>query len=54
MFGLGMSEVLVVLLIGLVLFGNKPPDLARSLGKALAEFKHETNGLADDFRGPLK
>jgi sec-independent protein translocase protein TatA len=54
MFGLGMSEVLVVLVIGLLLFGKKLPDLARSLGKALAEFKQETTGLGDDFPAPPK
>jgi sec-independent protein translocase protein TatA len=49
MFGLGMAEVLVILVIGLLLFGNRLPDLARSLGKTLVEFKREVNGLQDDL-----
>lgn len=37
---LGVGEVVVVLLIILLLFGAKRiPDLARSLGKGLSEFK---------------
>jgi TatA/E family protein of Tat protein translocase len=44
MFGLGMAEVLVVCLIGLLLFGNRLSSLARSLGKTLVEFRREVNG----------
>ena len=37
---IGVTQLLVVLLIILVLFGsNKLPDLARSLGRSLGEFK---------------
>ena len=40
MFGLGTQELLVILVIVLVLFGaNKLPQLARSLGSSLKEFK---------------
>ena len=50
MFGLGIGapEIVVVLVVGLLLFGNKLPSMARSLGNALAEFRREANGLADD------
>ncbi len=43
MFGLGMTEVLVLCIIGLVLFGNRLPGVARSLGKSLMEFRKELN-----------
>ncbi len=40
MFGLGYQELLVILVIVLVLFGaNRLPQLARSLGSSLKEFK---------------
>ena len=40
MFGLGAQELMVILVIVLVLFGgSKLPDLAKSLGKSMKEFK---------------
>jgi sec-independent protein translocase protein TatA len=40
MFGMGAQELLVILVIVLVLFGgSKLPDLAKSLGKSMKEFK---------------
>src|SRR5713101_749844 len=44
MFGLGYQELLVILVIVLVLFRAKRlPELARSLGSSLKEFKHGIN-----------
>ena len=40
MFGLGYQELLLLLLIALVFFGgSKLPDLAKSIGKSMKEFK---------------
>ncbi|HET7340250.1 MAG TPA: twin-arginine translocase TatA/TatE family subunit [Methylomirabilota bacterium] len=44
MFGLGTQELLIILVIVLVLFGaNRLPDLARSLGTSVKEFKKGVN-----------
>ena len=46
MFGMGLPEMIVVLLIGLVFFGpSKLPSLGKSLGEAIRGFK---KGLAED------
>lgn len=44
MFGLGYQELLIILVIVLILFGaNRLPELARSLGSSMKEFKKGVN-----------
>lgn len=43
---------LVVLIIGVLLFGNRLPQVGRSLGKGLLEFKKGLKGLEDDIDEP--
>ena len=46
MFGMGMPEVLLILAIALIVIGPKKlPDLAKSLGRAMIEFKRATTEL---------
>lgn len=46
MWNLGFQEVVIIFIIALVIFGpRKLPDLGKSLGKSLAEFKRASNEL---------
>jgi Tat protein translocase TatB subunit len=50
MFGIGMTELLVILVIGLVVLGPKKlPELARSLGRGLAEFRRASTDMRREF-----
>ena len=49
MLGLGWQEILFILLIALLLFGAaRLPEIARSLGKAIKEFKKGMNEITQD------
>jgi sec-independent protein translocase protein TatA len=51
MFGLGIQEMLIILVIILLLFGAKKlPELARGLGKGINEFKRAQSGLEEEIR----
>ncbi len=50
MFGIGMTELLVILVIGLLVLGPKRlPELARSLGRGLAEFRRASTDMRREF-----
>ena len=53
MFGsFGMQEMILLLLLGVLLFGRKLPELARSLGKSVVEFKSGMQGLGEEISNP--
>jgi sec-independent protein translocase protein TatA len=52
---IGMPELLVIFLIALVIFGpRKLPELGRSLGKSLAEFKRASNELRSTLEEEIR
>ncbi len=52
MFGIGVPELLVILVVALVVLGPKRlPEVAKALGKGLAEFRRATSDLTDELRG---
>jgi Tat protein translocase TatB subunit len=49
-FGIGMTELMVIFVVGLLVLGPKRlPELARSLGRGLAEFRRASTDLRQEF-----
>lgn len=53
--GLGMTELLVILVIVLIIFGaGKLPEIGAGLGKGMRNFKKSVSGEADESEGESK
>jgi sec-independent protein translocase protein TatB len=54
MFGLGLSEILVIAVIAIVFIGpDQLPDVARTIGRFLNDIKRSTDSLKDDFKSQI-
>ena len=48
-FNLGAQEIILLLIIGVLLFGRRLPEVGRYLGKGIVEFKKGIRGLEDEI-----
>ena len=48
---IGAQEMIILLIIGVLLFGRKLPEVGRYLGKGIVEFKKGLKGLEDEVEG---
>ena len=55
MFNIGLPELLIIAAIALIVFGpNKLPELAKSFGRAMREFKKATEEVKESFEAETK
>ena len=47
---LGWTELVVIGVVAVLIFGRRLPDVGRSLGESLVEFKKGLRGVKDDFK----
>jgi sec-independent protein translocase protein TatA len=51
MFGIGGGELILIILIALMLFGSdKIPEIARAMGKGMAQLKNATNEIKSEIQ----
>ena len=53
MFNVGSNELIIIVLIAFLLFGNRLPEIMRSVGKGLREFQREKNRIMAEINAAL-
>lgn len=53
MFSVGTSEIMVIMIVALLIYGKRLPEVARQLGRTFAEFKRGIAGLQREFQDEL-
>lgn len=48
-FNLGTTELIIIMVVGVILFGRRLPEVGRYLGKGIVEFKKGIRGIEDDI-----
>jgi sec-independent protein translocase protein TatA len=48
MFGIGHTELIIILVVIFILFGHRLPSVMRSLGRGVVEFKQGMSGVTED------
>lgn len=55
MFGLGPAEIVIILLVALVIFGPKKlPEMGKSLGQGIREFRRSTAGIKEELESSFR
>jgi sec-independent protein translocase protein TatA len=54
MFGLSPSEMMIVGVVAVLLFGSRLPSVARSMGKSFIEFKKGMRGIEDELNDAVR
>jgi sec-independent protein translocase protein TatA len=49
LFNLGPPEIIIILVVGILLFGRRLPEVGRYLGRGIVEFKKGIKGVEDDI-----
>ncbi len=50
----GTTELIIILVVALLIFGRRLPDVARSVGKSIVEFKKGIKDVKDDVEDTAK
>lgn len=53
MFGIGPTEMVVIGIVAVILFGSRLPSVARSFGKSIVEFKKGMSDLENDVKSSV-